>query len=443
LDGVAVQLYAAGQTPGVGAPVAVATTGTVGGVAGVYRFGGLTPGSYVVHLPTPPAGAARSSGVTDTADNREDGDDNGIQTSVGGAVSSPVIALSAGEEDLTVDFGFVPDAPPAPANWSLVWQIGVDDNPAVSPYTPFAEFSSENGRNDAPPGLVTRLAGDPQYNATTNPGRDDDHYQAGSYPAGFNGLTSVLSVPNAEPNVAWERSLTWADRTNRVHFHLTAAQAAAPLRLSVEFAGGGWYSNGVVQAGFSAHEVVMRWRNGQGTSTLIGSHWITGPSNVVATLAAGSAGAAAGPNTLELARLGPGGGVSSQWVQFDYLRLESQTGAPGFARPASVTEDTSGGAPEAVPTVEVMAVSLLQNAEGPFVTLTYVCPTLDHDHEGVDLWFSRDLMTWQRTPYAVLATRDTTGLRFQTVRPEVSELSSGRLFFKVELSRADPKLPPR
>src|SRR5882724_8693039 len=74
----------------------------------------------------------------------------------------------------------------------LVWQIGVDDDPFQSGYNPTAEFSSENYLNDRPPGKVTRRPGDPLYNATNNPTADDDFYLAGTYPVGFNGLTSLL-----------------------------------------------------------------------------------------------------------------------------------------------------------------------------------------------------------------------------------------------------------
>ena len=73
----------------------------------------------------------RSSDPTDTADNQEDGDDNGMQPDgLGTDVSSPVITLSAGDEptggaessqggdqddnldsngDMTIDFGFIPE----------------------------------------------------------------------------------------------------------------------------------------------------------------------------------------------------------------------------------------------------------------------------------------------------------------------------------------------
>ena len=86
-----------------------------------------------------------------------------------------------------------------------VWQIGTDNNPAVLPYGPAAEFSVENGRNDPAPGLVTRLAGDPLFAGAANPTADDDFYFAGNYPVGFNGLLTPLGVPNDEPPGAWER----------------------------------------------------------------------------------------------------------------------------------------------------------------------------------------------------------------------------------------------
>ena len=94
-------------------------------------------------------------------------------------------------------------------------------------YNATGEFSQENFSNDPRPGRVTRLPGDPLYNAGNNPDRDDDFYCAGTYPIGFNGLTTNLPVPFQEPDLAWERALTDGDRTNRVHFFLSAAQAGA------------------------------------------------------------------------------------------------------------------------------------------------------------------------------------------------------------------------
>ncbi|MCW5558496.1 MAG: DUF11 domain-containing protein, partial [Verrucomicrobiae bacterium] len=106
IDGVTVQLYTSDQTPGTSTPVK--TTVTSGG--GYYHFTGLLPGNYVVYIPTPPASAPLSSTTTNSNDDQTDDDDNGIQTGGSGTpVTSPVIALAAGEIDNTIDFGFVPN----------------------------------------------------------------------------------------------------------------------------------------------------------------------------------------------------------------------------------------------------------------------------------------------------------------------------------------------
>ena len=146
----------------------------------------------------------------------------------------------------------------AHAGFLTVWQVGIDNSPLPGGTYPTLEFSLENGRNDAPPGAVTRLPGDPLYNATSNPSADDDFYFAGNFPVGFNGLTAVLRVPNPEPRSAWERAHTLSDRTNRIHFFLTAEQVSATskLRLSLEFPVGAQSINGVSQAGIGEHDIV-------------------------------------------------------------------------------------------------------------------------------------------------------------------------------------------
>ena len=118
---------------------------------GDYFFGWLAPGDYVVEIladDNMEAGQPlelfhRSSDPTDTADNQEDGDDNGMQPDgLGTDVSSPVITLSAGDEptggaessqggnqdndqdsngDMTVDFGFIPE-------FSIGSNVFVDNN---------------------------------------------------------------------------------------------------------------------------------------------------------------------------------------------------------------------------------------------------------------------------------------------------------------------------
>ena len=125
ISGVTIELYRSTQTPGVDTPLAFVASD----VNGDYFFGGLTPDAYVLYIPIPPASAPLSSSpaVTDTADNSQDGDDNGIQTASGLPVTSPVITLTVDGEttnetfqggmqddsddnngDMTVDFGFVP-----------------------------------------------------------------------------------------------------------------------------------------------------------------------------------------------------------------------------------------------------------------------------------------------------------------------------------------------
>ncbi|MDP0491224.1 MAG: SdrD B-like domain-containing protein, partial [Verrucomicrobiota bacterium JB023] len=76
--------------------------------SGNYQFENLQPGNYQVKIATPPGAYGTSSSIVDTADNQEDNDNNGIQALAGGEVLSPVIALSGGEVDDTVDFGLVP-----------------------------------------------------------------------------------------------------------------------------------------------------------------------------------------------------------------------------------------------------------------------------------------------------------------------------------------------
>ncbi|MEM9302343.1 MAG: SdrD B-like domain-containing protein [Pseudomonadota bacterium] len=136
IDGVSVELLQDTDGNGVieGAETtAFLTTTTAGG--GNYFFGDLPPGNYQVRIPTPPAGFLLSSTPTDTADNEEDGDDNGSQPGgAGTVVTSPLIELlpddeptgdgTAGDDedaqagdtddgiddnngDMTIDFGFV------------------------------------------------------------------------------------------------------------------------------------------------------------------------------------------------------------------------------------------------------------------------------------------------------------------------------------------------
>ena len=141
IAGVTLELWMGGNL--------IATTTT--DADGNYFFGWLAPGDYVVEILAednfesgqPLEQFHRSSDPTETADNQEDGDDNGMQPGgLGTDVSSPVITLSAGDEptgttesgqggaqddnldsngDMTVDFGFIPE-------FSIGSNVFVDNN---------------------------------------------------------------------------------------------------------------------------------------------------------------------------------------------------------------------------------------------------------------------------------------------------------------------------
>ncbi|MFO1491696.1 MAG: SdrD B-like domain-containing protein, partial [Kiritimatiellia bacterium] len=136
---VTVELYLSTQTPGTDSPVATDVTDP----NGLYNFDDLSPGQYLVYIPVaPPATPASSpAGVTDTADNGQDLDDNGSQPGGTGApVTSPVITLLAGTEpvagedgdgvsgDLTVDFGFYTPVRVGDLVWNDLDGDGVQDS---------------------------------------------------------------------------------------------------------------------------------------------------------------------------------------------------------------------------------------------------------------------------------------------------------------------------
>lgn len=175
LAGVTVQLFHEGDDPTTATPLATDVTDG----QGLYLFENLQPGRYFVYLPTPLAAYPASSTPTANADNGEDNDDNGSQTTPGGAVRSPVITLTIGGEpttdgddangDLTIDFGFwqpQPDLvlvkrvntapvliqPGLVVTYSLAYSnvgagiaLGVVMTETVSPHTTFAAQASTPG----------------------------------------------------------------------------------------------------------------------------------------------------------------------------------------------------------------------------------------------------------------------------------------------------------
>ena len=222
-------------------------------------------------------------------------------------------------------------AAPARATLETVWQIGADEDPLASGYDATDEFSQENFVNDPRPGKVTRLPADPLYNAASNPTDDDDFYCAGTFPAGFNGLTTNLAVPFQEPDKAWERALTDSDRTNRVHFFLSPQQAGATsrLRLSFELVWGGVWLGVPVNAsgeGFGTHNIEVRFK-GAGAGVLLYQKTLERGTRIVLDFPATNVLASAGPNTIEISRIGPISPNIGYWIQFDYAKLQADTNA--------------------------------------------------------------------------------------------------------------------
>jgi len=210
----------------------------------------------------------------------------------------------------------------AHAELASVWQIGVDNDPLLSGYDPTAEFSRENDLNDAPPGSTSTNAA-------------DDFYCVGTFPTGFNSLSSQRIVATQDLNVSWERALTawdfiYGDWSNRVHFILNAAQTNRLTRLhvSLELIGGGSWSEAAGGGeGFDNHDITIRWRNLTGTTTLLYSNRVTRDLRLILDFPATNVTASAGANSLIIARVGPFAVSTGYWVSFDYLKLEANTNA--------------------------------------------------------------------------------------------------------------------
>ncbi|MEN9678292.1 MAG: hypothetical protein RIS76_4188, partial [Verrucomicrobiota bacterium] len=237
--------------------------------------------------------------------------------------STPAASASpAGDSEATDD---PVEATPAIVPIRTVWELGTDEAQPRSPMVPYHEFGVQNDRIDPPPGWVTRLPGDPQYLADSNPGPDDDFYFAGTYPAGFNTLEDLLEVPNDEPTWAWERSLTAGDPANRIHFSLAPAQVipGSGLRLSFEFGTGGSMEGGVFRSGFSIHDVAVRFRNGLGVRTPLYVRRLARPTAVILEFTTDQVAALEGPNSIEFVRSGPTQRNTAYWLDYDFVKLEA------------------------------------------------------------------------------------------------------------------------
>lgn len=132
------------------------TVTTAGG--GDYTFTHLVPGAYRVRIPTAPAAYPLSSTNTDTSDNGEDEDDNGSQSTPSAPTASPLIVISHGESEQTVDFGFAILS----GAYSISGQVRDD-------------FDLDGNFSDADqpvPGVTVRLYADSNENGACEPGID-------------------------------------------------------------------------------------------------------------------------------------------------------------------------------------------------------------------------------------------------------------------------------
>ena len=135
ISGVTVEVFSAGPDGLFETADDVLEGSDVTDADGNYFIDGLRDGDYYAKVPNPDGDYPVSSGPTDTADNQEDGDDNGIQNDTNGdgqtdgATWTNPFTLSQGDEptgaeedeqggdqddaddsygDMTIDFGFVP-----------------------------------------------------------------------------------------------------------------------------------------------------------------------------------------------------------------------------------------------------------------------------------------------------------------------------------------------
>jgi len=191
------------------------------------------------------------------------------------------------------------------AEFVTLWELGTDNNSQ-------SDFTQESGVND-PPGFVSLpdevppgSENDINFNLGT---KDDDYYFAGLYP------DPIGQVDQDEPWKAFERALVPGDATNRIHFNLDAAQAAATnrLRFTVDT-----FALGAAAGITSTHNLVLRV-NGQDILT---RDEIVAPVLLEATVSAGAVNAMAGENVFEIHR---SDGSPSSWIQFDFIRAEVDT----------------------------------------------------------------------------------------------------------------------
>ena len=200
-----------------------------------------------------------------------------INVQQGTLVSANTGALGAASGDA----GFLPSG-----SMNVLWNVGLDNGTN-------SDFGAEDGVNAAGPGSAAA--------------KDNDYYFAGTY--------SIGNVTSAEPFANFERAVTRGDGTKRIHFNLTQGQLDDNYQLIVDTIASTFTSSNTT-GNATPLEIFF---NG----TRIHHEVLTADKTITTLTFNGlSVGAVAGENVITIQR--PTNG--SDWTQFDYVRLNSQTG---------------------------------------------------------------------------------------------------------------------
>lgn len=172
---------------------------------------------------------------------------------------------------------------PAQAVLTPLWQVGIDNGTQT-------EFVQESFSSNAAPGSATV--------------KDDDWYFAGTYPS------PIGTLATDEATSLFERALVDSDPRNRIHFNLTQEQTNDNFQLCADIVGTRILNDGIPFRMLFNGNVVFQTTNVTANGLLF--------SAVFSGLAVG---AVAGENIVTLERdTTPG----EDWLQFDFIRLDSQ-----------------------------------------------------------------------------------------------------------------------
>jgi autotransporter-associated beta strand protein len=200
-----------------------------------------------------------------------------VQVQQGTWIAASDSALGAA----TSDTAFVPAS-----SMTQLWQLGIDNGGQ-------GEFGQEVNGSTPAPGSATA--------------KDDDYYFAGTYPS------PIGTVATSEPATNFERALTKTDTVRRIHFNLTADQLNDNFQILVDTIASDFNSGGPIPVEILFNGVVVHYQvvtaNGLMTSAVFNGLDVN---------------ATTGDNVITIRRPTLGGG---NWVQFDFIRLNSQSGA--------------------------------------------------------------------------------------------------------------------